>query len=102
MTNCYVVYMWNVDRDCPKKTDCHVIGVFDTKRKAKFTRDFAKMDHEEHPYDDRCLNFRVKELGINKINESYKNYDPGFCSGLCEDLTFPDSDSYSDSDSDSE
>ena len=57
----YVVYMFDIYCDCPKKSDIDVLGVFSNMSEAEKFRDFEEEQYGEHMYDSRCLGFWISE-----------------------------------------
>lgn len=55
----YVISMFDVDCDCPKKSTHEVYAVLTNLEEAETLCDELECDYGDHEYDDRCLEFRV-------------------------------------------
>lgn len=68
----YVVYWVDLDDDCLKKSEVKILGVFDNSCDAsKLAEDY---DHEGYSEDHRCYYTKIKELELNEISKSAKEY----------------------------
>ena len=65
--NLYVVYWFDLDNDCLKKSKIEIIGIFDNEELAKNAAD--KYDGRiGYCEDDRCYGVRIENFKMNQQN----------------------------------